>query len=236
AVGLQNPGVDSFIQNELPRLTWPKKTVLIANIAGSTREDYIETAKKLDTENGIDMLELNISCPNVHEGGVAFGRDPKSVYEITKKIKQICSKPLIVKLTPNTSDIAAAASAAEDAGADALSLINTLTGMAIDIKTRKPILANITGGLSGPAIKPIALRMVWEAAKAVKIPVIGMGGIETGEDAAAFMLAGASAVQVGTAALCDPWALPRIIKELEAYCRSQNIMKAADLTKGLIMV
>ncbi|MCL2433779.1 MAG: dihydroorotate dehydrogenase [Clostridia bacterium] len=235
AVGLQNPGVDAFIAKELPRLASPKKTVLIANIAGTVAEDYILTAEKLN-ETPIDMVELNISCPNVKAGGIAFGRDPESVERITGQVKRVLKKPLIVKLTPNTSDIAANAQAAEQAGADAVSLINTITGMAIDTGNRKPILANITGGLSGPAVKPIALRMVYETAKKVSIPIIGMGGIETGEDAAAFMLVGATAVQVGTAALCDPQALPKIADELTEYCRIQNISSVTELTGGLIMV
>nr|MDD6336144.1 dihydroorotate dehydrogenase [bacterium] len=232
AVGLQNPGVDAFLEEELPKLKG-KDVALIANIAGRTPEDYCQLAERMD-EADIDMVEMNISCPNVREGGVAFGVMPDSVREITQKVRaRLPHKPLMVKLTPNTASIAACARAAEQAGADAVSLINTLTGMAIDVHTRRPILANVTGGLSGPAVMPVALRMVWETCQSVKIPVVGMGGITTGEDAIAFILAGATAVQVGTASLVDPWACPRIADEIAAYLKQYDIADIAQLRGAL---
>lgn len=221
AVGLQNPGVNRFIENELPFLK-DSGTRIIANIAGNTQEDYIKIAQKLD--GLVDMLELNISCPNVKEGGIAFGILPESVKAITIAVKQSISKtPLMVKLSPNVASISDNAIAAEEGGADCISLVNTFTGMAVDIKRKKSVLANITGGLSGPAIKPIALRMVYEAAKAVKIPVVGMGGIMTAEDVIEFIMVGASAVQVGTANLSSPHAMQTIIQELEQYLLTNNI-------------
>ena len=197
SVGLQNPGVDSFIENDLPWLL-EKDVAVIANITGTSIDEYVRMAERL-APTGVHMLEMNISCPNVHEGGVAFGVKPESVYQITKAVKAAAKQPLIVKLTPNVSDITENALAAQEAGADAISMINTLTGIAVDVRRRKMILANNTGGLSGPAVRPVALRMVWQSAQKVRIPIIGMGGIETGEDAAAFMLCGAQAVMVGTA-------------------------------------
>lgn len=214
SVGLQNPGVDAFIKNELP---WLKERDLkiIANVAGSTEDEYAEAVKKLDNSD-IDMIELNISCPNIKCGGMAFGTDPELAFKVTNAARRVCvKKPLIVKLSPNVTDITVIAKAVEKAGADAVSLINTLTGMAIDIKTKKPVLENITGGLSGPAIKPIALRMVWQTVKAVSVPVIGMGGIMTGTDAAEFLIAGAKAVMIGSANISDPFAGPRILEELK---------------------
>ena len=182
---------------------------------------------------GVHLLEMNISCPNVHEGGVAFGVKPESVYAITKAVKAAAKQPLVVKLTPNVSDITENALAAEEAGADAISMINTLTGIAVDVNKRRMVLANNTGGLSGPAVRPVALRMVWQSAKKVHIPIIGMGGIETGEDAAAFMLCGAKAVMVGTANFTDPFACPRIIRELDAYCDRQKVQRAQELVGTL---
>lgn len=231
AVGLQNPGIDEFVAEILPGM---KKfgTVIIANVAGSSVEDYALMTEKLkDTE--VDMVELNVSCPNVKEGGVAFGVDPKMVERVTKAAKKNCAQPLIVKLTPNVSNISDNARAAEEGGADAVSLINTLTGMAIDPVARRRIIANKTGGLSGPAVKPVALRMVYEASKAVKLPVIGMGGIMTGRDAAEFMLAGARAVMVGSATVFDPMALPRIIGELRDFCAENGIAAVTELTGAL---
>ena len=231
SVGLQNPGVEAFIENDLPWLL-EKGAVVVANAAGSTEDDYCYMAERL-SQTGIHILEMNISCPNVHEGGVAFGVKPESVYAITKAVKAAAKQPLIVKLTPNVSDITENALAAEEAGADAISMINTLTGIAVDVNKRKMVLANNTGGLSGPAVRPVALRMVWQSAKKVHIPIIGMGGIETGEDAAAFMLCGAKAVMVGTANFTDPFACPRIIRELDAYCDRQKVQRAQELVGTL---
>jgi len=212
AVGLQNPGVDAFIRDELPFLK-TFRTKLIVNIAGKSAEEYCAVAEKLgDTD--IDLLEINISCPNIKEGGISFGADPKAAAEITKKIKRISKKPIIMKLTPNVADIAEIAKAVESEGADCVSLINTLLGMKIDVHRKKPVLRNRMGGLSGPAIKPVAVRMVYQVRRAVSIPIIGLGGIMTGEDVAEFLMAGADAVSVGTAVLADPTAPVRIKKEL----------------------
>lgn len=227
SVGLQNPGVDSFIEKELPWLL-SKNTIVIANIAGNTMEDYALMAQKL-SKTDVHMLELNISCPNVKHGGAAFGAHPDMVFEITRLVRAEAKKPMIVKLSPNTADIRETAKAAEEAGADALSLINTITGMAIDVYAKKPILANIIGGLSGPAIMPVALRMVWQAASIVNIPIMGMGGIMTGEDVAAFLLAGASAVQVGTANIVDPLACMRILDEFKQYLQITQTLQTSDL-------
>ncbi|MDR3217351.1 MAG: dihydroorotate dehydrogenase [Clostridiaceae bacterium] len=222
SVGLQNPGIEYFLKNELPYLR-TRGTVIIANIAGSTVDDYREIAEKAG-ESAVDMLELNISCPNVKEGGVAFGTLPSKVREVTEIAKAACGrKPLIVKLTPNVAKISDNAKAAEDGGADAISLINTLTGLAVDYRTRKPILANVTGGLSGPAVKPIALKMVWECYNAVKIPIIGMGGISSYTDALEFIIAGATAVQVGTANLVTPTAAYDIVRDLRAYLKENDL-------------
>lgn len=231
SVGLQNPGVRAFKTELLPVIA-AYDTVKIANVAGTCEEDYISVIEALN-DCAIDFFELNISCPNVKHGGVQFGTDEKLAFTITKKAKAAAKKPLIVKLTPNTANIAGIAKAVEDAGADAVSLINTVTGMAIDAKKRMPVLANVTGGLSGPAIKPIALRMVYEAYKAVRIPIIGMGGIMTGEDAAEFMIAGASAVMVGTANIADPCACIRILTELKDFAQSENILNIKELTGSL---
>jgi dihydroorotate dehydrogenase (NAD+) catalytic subunit len=213
SVGLENPGVDAYISGELKELK-EKGVIVIANVAGHSTDEYLEVIRKLDATD-VDMLELNVSCPNVKEGGMAFGTDAHTVAALTGEAKKLTNKPVIVKLSPNVTDICEIAAAAEDAGADALSMINTLLGMRIDTRTGKPVLANITGGLSGPAIKPIAIRMVYQAANRVSIPIIGMGGIMTGEDALEFLQAGAAAVAVGTAALTDPAAPARIASELE---------------------
>ncbi len=231
AVGLQNPGLKVFLERELPWMR-TKKTAIIANAAGHALEEYEAMAEALNGAD-IDALELNISCPNVKEGGMAFGVEPKSVERVTRAVRSKCAKPLWVKLTPNVADIAANAKAAEAGGADAISLINTLTGMAIDIDAMKPILANVTGGLSGPCVKPIALHMVYRASQAVKIPVVGMGGIRSGRDVMEFMLAGASAVMVGTAGLADPMAWLEIIDEFERSLDEKGIRTAAELTGGL---
>jgi dihydroorotate dehydrogenase (NAD+) catalytic subunit len=231
SVGLQNPGIEGFLIDEMPYLK-TLGTRIIANIAGKTIDEYMLMARKL-RHSGVDMIELNISCPNVKEGGVAFGAKPESIYKVVNAVKPHCAQPLIVKLTPNTLDITENAQAAEAGGADAISLINTLTGMAIDIEHRRPVLANVTGGLSGPAIKPIALRMVWQAAHAVSIPVIGMGGIMTGSDAVEFLMVGASAVQVGTANLIDPMACVNIIEGLEQYMGYHDIATVQELVGSL---
>ena len=228
AVGLQNPGVEHFIENDLE---WLKATgtKVIANVAGKTLEDYAKICARLD--GLVDMIELNISCPNVKSGGMAFGIKPDSVEAVTKAAKDSLAKtPLIVKLSPNVESIAINAKAAENGGADCVSLINTLTGMAIDIERRRPIIANNTGGVSGAGVKPIAVRMVYEAAQAVKIPVIGMGGITCAEDAIEFLMAGAVAVQVGTANFTDPYAMPKIIKGLNDWCDKHSVENVSELT------
>ena len=227
SVGLQNPGIDAFLEVELPRLAKLNCRIL-ANVAGSSVEDYAYMTEKLANQPG-DMVELNISCPNVKEGGVAFGVYPDKVYEVVSAAKAHCTQPLVVKLTPNTADITATALAAEKAGADAISLINTLTGMAVDFRARRPILANVTGGLSGPAVKPVALRMVYQVAQAVNVPVIGMGGIDSGLDALEFMLCGASAVQVGMANLYDPYACVRIAEEMEQILAEEGLSSVQEI-------
>lgn len=228
SVGLQNPGVDTFLSTYLPWLS-SEGTAIIANIAGNTVEEYCEVAEKLHNSD-VDMIELNISCPNVKHGGVNFGTSCDSVAHVTSEVKKRCGKPLMVKLTPNVTRIGDIAAAAEDAGADALSLINTLTGMRIDIRTRRPILYNNTGGMSGPALFPVAVRMVREVYKRVKIPVVGMGGIAAWQDAAEMMIAGASAVQVGTANFHDPFACIKIIEGLEKYAESCGFKSITELT------
>ena len=231
AVGLQNPGVEHFIQHDL---AWLKSTgtAVIANVAGKTLDDYKAICEKLD--GLVDMVELNISCPNVKSGGMAFGIKPQSVEEVTKMAKSGLSKtPLMVKLSPNVESIATNALAAQNGGADAISLINTLTGMAIDIERRRPIIANNTGGVSGAGVKPVAVRMVYEASQAVSIPVVGMGGITCAEDAIEFLMAGATAVQVGTANFTDPFAMPKIIDGLNAWCDKHNIANVSELTGTL---
>jgi dihydroorotate dehydrogenase (NAD+) catalytic subunit len=220
SVGLQNPGVQAFIDEEIPFLK-KYNLAIIANIAGNTIEDYCKMAEIL-SDCDIDAIELNVSCPNVKHGGVAFGTSVKSISEVTKMVRRYCKKPLIVKLTPNVTDIKEIAKAVEQEGADAISLINTLLGMAIDIHKKRPILSNNVGGLSGPAVKPIAVRMVYETAKTVNIPIIGMGGICRGEDAIEFMLAGARAVMVGTANFMDPTACIGVIQGIENYMREHN--------------
>lgn len=232
-VGLQNPGVEAFQRDILPGLA-QYDTVKIANIAGRSIDDYLTVIDRLN-DAPIELFELNVSCPNVKQGGVSFGTDADSLRAIVREAKAVAKKPLMVKLTPNVTDIAALASVAEQAGADALSLINTLAGMAIDARTRRPVLGNVTGGLSGPAIKPVALRMVHQVYRAVRIPIVGMGGVMTGEDAAEFLLAGASAVMVGTATLAAPDACARIVREFEAFLNEQAISTARELTGGLLL-
>ena len=233
SVGLQNPGVEAFINEELPFLR-EHDTVIIVNIFGNTIEECSRLAEIL-SETDIDMIELNISCPNVSKGGVAFGTDEKTVRQITSEVKRRCDKPLIVKLSPNVTDIAAIARAAEEGGADALSLINTILAMRIDVKNKRTILNNNYGGLSGPAVKAVALRMVHQVYNSVKIPIIGMGGIMTGEDAVEFMLAGATAVAVGTANIVDPFACIKIIDGIEKYMTEHNVDDVKTLTGGVIL-
>lgn len=234
AIGLQNIGLENFITKKLPLL---KKfdTAIIVNFFGDSIKEYVMAAERLDSADGVHALEMNISCPNKQAGWSVFGTDPKVTFEVVSSVRKATGLPLIVKLSPNVTDIKIMAKAAEDAGADAISLINTITGIAVDIKTRKPKLANVTGGLSGPAIKPIALRMVWEAYKTVEIPIIGMGGIMNATDAIEFLLAGATAVAVGTANFVTPTATIDIIEGLEAYMKENNINSAGELTGGLIL-
>ncbi|MCP3672948.1 MAG: dihydroorotate dehydrogenase [Gammaproteobacteria bacterium] len=216
AIGLQNVGVDKFISAKIPMLK-ALKTTIVVNILGDSIEDYAEIARRLDPYDDIQAVEVNISCPNVKKGGAAFGTVPEIAAKVTRTVKDNTSKPVMIKLSPNVTDITAMAHAVEDAGADSISLINTLIGMAIDVKTRKPILANVIGGLSGPAIKPVALRMVYQVANAVKIPVIGIGGITTLDDVLQFLIAGATAVQIGTANFINPAVSGDLVKELEVY-------------------
>ena len=232
AIGLSNVGVDGFISEKLPFLQ-KLNTAVIVNVAGGTFEEYVEVARRLDDLPGVDGIELNISCPNVHEGGMAFGSQPKSAYRVISEVRQVTDLPLIAKLTPNVTDVAVIARAVEEAGADVLSLINTLVGMAIDLTTRRPKLSNITGGLSGPAIKPVALAMVWKAAQTVAVPVMGIGGIFHPEDALEFFIAGARAVQVGTANFADPACTIRIIEGIRAYGRERGIERIGDLVGTL---
>ena len=228
AIGLQNPGMEVFIERDLAFLE-TVDTRVIVNVCGKSVEDYLDVVRRLQNEP-VDMLEINVSCPNVKEGAIAFGQNPDSLFDITEKIKKEAAQPVIMKLTPNVTDITVMARAAEAGGADAISLINTITGTKIDIEKRQFVLANKTGGLSGPAIKPVALRMVWQAAQAVSIPVIGMGGIATAEDAIEFMMAGASAVAVGAMNFHDPYTTVKIVRGMEVWCRSHKVTSAASLT------
>ena len=231
SVGLQNPGVEEFLAKTLRKVE-DLNTVIIANVAGRTVEDYVTVIEKLNGTK-LDMYELNISCPNVKQGGASFGTDAKSAAGVVRAAKATAKKPLIVKLTPAAGDVVSIAKASEDAGADAISLINTLPAMAVNAKTRRPILGNVTGGLSGPCIKPVALKMVYDVSKAVGIPVIGMGGIMTGQDAVEFMLCGASAVMTGTANIADPEASIRIIAELKEYAEENGIDNISALSGAL---
>ena len=228
AVGLQNPGVDVFINEDLPWLK-QQNTTIIANIAGNTVEEYCQMAEKL-SETDVDMIELNISCPNVKSGGVQFGTSCESVGQITHEVRAHCKKPLVVKLSPNVTDIASIAQSAEANGADAISMINTLTGMKIDIHTRRPIIRNNTGGLSGAAVFPVAVRMVWQVSKAVNIPIIGMGGITTWEDAVEMLIAGATALQIGTVLFSDPYAPIKINEGLNRFLDENGIQSVTELT------
>ncbi len=232
AVGLQNPGVDAVIRDELPRLAKVFHKPVIANVSGFSVSEYEEVCRRLDAEPQVGWLEVNISGPNVHGGGMSFGTDPKAAAEVTRAVKDVTTKPVIVKLSPNVTDIVSIAKACEDAGADAVSLINTVMSMRIDLETRRPVLANVTGGLSGPAIFPLALRMVWQVYEAVKIPVIGLGGVQSAEDVIEMMLAGAAAVQVGAANLVDPFACRNIIAALPAVMERYGIEKLSDIIGG----
>lgn len=227
AIGLQNPGIDVFVKRDIPFLK-QYDTKIIVNVCGRSMEDYCEVAERLADEP-VDLLEINISCPNVKEGGIAFGQDPASAEAITKAVKKVAKQPVIMKLSPNVTDITEMAKAVEAGGADAISMINTLTGMKIDIHRRSFVLANKTGGMSGPAIKPIAVRMVYQVANAVKLPIIGMGGIVTAEDALEFILAGAAAVSVGTANFFRPTATLDVVKGIEAYMQRYGVEKITDL-------
>ena len=235
AIGLQNIGAAAFLEEKLPKLRLLKNIVVFANVFGYTREDYERTIEILNDGEGIAAYELNVSCPNTAHGGLQFGSDPRSLDEVVTTAKRAARRPLIVKLSPNVTSIAQMAHIAQEAGADALSLVNTFVAMAIDADTRKPRIANVTAGLSGPAIKPIALRMVYDAAHAVSIPVIGMGGISTAADVAEFMLAGATAVQIGTASYWDPCATEKIVDDLRSWCQDRDITRIADLIGGLIV-
>lgn len=232
SVGLQNPGVDRVISEELPKLKECFNKKVMANVSGFSIEDYAYTCEKLDSEDQIGWFEVNISCPNVHGGGLAFGTSAKNAAEVTKAVKKVTSKPVFIKLSPNVTDIVEIAKACESEGADGVSLINTLLGMRIDLKRRKPILANKMGGFSGPAIKPVALRMVYQVYDAVKIPIIGMGGISTAEDVIEMMLAGATAVQVGAANLVDPFACKKIIENLPKAMEKYGINSLTEIIGG----
>jgi len=232
AIGLQNVGIDAFIAKKVPFLR-TVNTPAIANFFGNTVDEYAELARRLDSIPEVAALEVNISCPNVKQGGIVFGTDPDCAFSVVSACREATIKPLIVKLSPNVTDVVAMARACEDAGADCLSLINTLTGMAIDLNKRRPVLANITGGFSGPAIKPIALRMVWQVAKAVKVPIIGIGGIMNATDALEFILAGATAVQVGTASFINPGAAQRIAEEMEAWLVANGVADIKELIGAL---
>lgn len=228
AIGLQNPGIDVFMERDIPFLK-QYDTQIIVNVCGKTVEDYVEVVERLGEEPAVSMLEINVSCPNVKEGAIAFGQDAEALQRITREIKAKAKQPIVMKLSPNVTDIAEMARAAEAAGADALSMINTITGMKIDIHRRKFAIANKTGGMSGPAIKPIAVRMVYQASHAVKIPIIGMGGIATAEDAIEFLLAGASAVSVGAMNFVNPYTTVEIVEGIEAYMQRYGVKNVSDL-------
>ena len=229
AVGLQNPGVDAVISEELPKLARVFHKPVMANVSGFSVEEYVEVCRRLDACAQVGWLEVNISCPNVHGGGMSFGPDPNAAAEVTAAVKKVTTKPVIMKLSPNVTDITAIAKACEDAGADGISLINTLQGMRIDLRTRKPVIRNVMGGVSGPAVFPVALRMVWQVCRAVRIPVVGMGGVSGAEDVLEMMMAGASAVEVGAANLVDPCACRRIIEDLPEAMDKYGIRTLAEL-------
>ena len=232
AVGLQNPGIDAVIAQEVPNIAKLFQGPVIANIGGFSLEEYADNCRKLEGCDQVGILEVNISCPNVHAGGQNFGSDPKSAAAVTKAVKAATSKPVFMKLSPNVTDIAEIAKACADAGADGICLINTLLGMRIDLKTKRPLLANRTGGLSGPAVFPVAVRMIWDVYEAVKLPIIGCGGVASARDVCEMMLAGASAVEVGAANLRDPYACKTIIEDLPAVCEQLGVTKISELTGG----
>lgn len=229
SVGLQNPGIDAVIAEELPRLRERFHKPIIANISGFSTEEYAECCRRIDAEPQVEIIEVNVSCPNVHNGGMAFGTSPESAAKVTRAVKEVTTKPVFIKLSPNVTDIVSIAKACEDAGADGLTLVNTMLGMRIDIARRRPVIANKIGGFSGAAIFPVALRMVWQAANACKIPVIGCGGIETAEDVIEMMMAGASAVQIGAANLRNPFVCKEIIKQLPATMERLGIERLSDI-------
>ena len=232
AVGLQNPGVDHVISHELPEMREFFHKKVMANVSGFSIDEYVETCRKLDSQEQIGWLEVNISCPNVHGGGMSFGTDPKSAEAVTKAVKAVTTKPVIVKLTPNVTDIASMAKACEAGGADGISLINTVLGMRIDLGRRKPLLANKTGGMSGPAIFPLAVRMVYQVYEAVSLPIVGMGGVSSAEDVIELMLAGATAVEVGAANLADPFVCQKIVSDLPAVMARYGIENLTDIIGG----
>ena len=232
SVGLQNPGVEKVIEEELPKLAKVFHKKVMANVSGFSVEDYVYSCERLDKCQQVGWLEVNVSCPNVHGGGMSFGTCPEAAAEVTRAVKAVCRKPVIVKLSPNVTDIVSIALACQEAGADGISLINTLLGMRIDLKTRQPVVANRTGGFSGPAIFPVALRMVYQVAQAVKVPVIGVGGVSSAEDVIEMMLAGATAVEVGAANLVQPYACRDIINELPSVMERYNISSLRDITGG----
>ena len=232
SVGLQNPGVDKVIECELPKLRKCFNKKVMANVSGFSVEEYVHTVRELDKEDMIGWFEVNVSCPNVHGGGMSFGTSPEAAAEVTRAVKAVTKKPVIVKLSPNVTDIVAIAKACEEAGADGISLINTLLGMRIDLKTKKPVIANKMGGFSGPAIKPVAVRMVYQVYEAVKIPIVGGGGVESAEDVIEMMLAGASAVEVGAANLVDPYACKKIIEALPSVMEKYGIKNLKDIIGG----
>ena len=232
AVGLQNPGVDKVISEELPKLAKVFHKPVMANISGFSIDEYVEVCRKLDAQPQVGWLEVNISCPNVHGGGMSFGTDPQAAAEVTKAVKAVTTKPVIVKLSPNVTDIVSIARACEDAGADGLSLINTVLAMRINLNTRKPVIANQTGGLSGPAVFPLAVRMVYQVSKAVQIPVVGLGGVSSAEDVLEMMMAGATAVQVGAANLVDPYACKTILEDLPAVMDRYGVKNLTEIIGG----
>ena len=234
AVGLQNPGVRAVIEQELPRLSQFFHKKVIANVSGFSIEEYARVSQLLDSQEQVGWLEINISCPNVHGGGMSFGTDPQAAAAVTRAVRAVTKKPLILKLSPNVTDIVSIARACEDAGADAVSLINTLMGMRIDLRTRRPVLANTTGGLSGPAVFPVALRMVWQVSRAVQIPVVGLGGVQSAENVLEMLMAGATAVQVGAANLTDPFICPKIIAALPEVMDRYGIRSLSELTGGTV--
>jgi dihydroorotate dehydrogenase (NAD+) catalytic subunit len=233
AIGLQNVGVEKFVAEKLPPLLRYPTCTIIVNVFGSSIDDYLNVISRLNDAPGIAAYEINASCPNTKHGGIAFGSDAEMLFDLVSRARSRTTRPLIVKLSPNVTSIALMAAASERAGADAISLVNTFLALSIDVETRRPRLWNITGGLSGPAIRPIAVRMVWEACKAVAIPIIGLGGITTAEDAVEFLLAGASAVQIGTASFADPRATERIARDLEQWCARHHVARVADLIGAL---